>query len=108
MEPEGDEAHGPVRQIEIRMVFAEQVRYVKGNPVREAGPDPARVMAALHPELERAVQAVYGEQTTLVINEGKSSDIRLTGNFFEKAPVTRAAVGVMLAAALEELELGDE
>ena len=108
MEAKGVEAHGPARQIEIRMVFAEQVRYVKGNPVRKTGPDPARVMAALHPELERAVQAVYGEQTTVVINEGKSSDIRLTGNFFEKAPVVRSAVGEMLALALEGLELGDE
>jgi hypothetical protein len=96
------------RCIEVRVVApAPRVRYEKGQPVREAGPDFERVIAAVRPSVEAALQAVYGVGTEIRLVEGKSADVRLTGTFPVKAGEVRQRVSEALADAFDGLELGD-
>lgn len=97
------------RQIEIRLAEpAPRYRYEKGKPVKEPTPDMNRVIRAIEDEVTEKVQAVYGEETGVLITVGKAADIRLTGTFQEKATETRKAVGEILAGVFENLELSED
>lgn len=91
------------RRIEIRMAFPERVRYEKGQPVRERGPDPNRVFGLLHPEVARALQDHYGPHTEVTFAVGRTPDVRLTGRFPEKPGDVKERVQETLALALEGL-----
>ena len=97
------EATGYTRQIEIRLVFPEKIRYEQGKPVKEPGPDPERVIAALRPEVEQGIQQRYGEETEVVFRVAQAPSIRVTGQFGEKAGVTGAFVQEILDGAFEHL-----
>ncbi|GGL93690.1 hypothetical protein GCM10010840_34570 [Deinococcus aerolatus] len=100
---EDSEATGYTRQIEIRMVFPEKIRYEKGRPVKEPGPDPERVIAALRPEVERGVQGRYGEETEVIFRVAQAPSIRVTGQFGEKVAITAAFAQEVLDGAFEHL-----
>lgn len=100
---DNSEATGYTRQIEIRMVFPEKIRYEKGKPVKEPGPDPERVIAALRPEVERGVQEKYGEETEVVFRVAQAPSIRVSGQFGEKAAMTGAFVQEVLDGVFENL-----
>lgn len=91
------------RQIEVRLTFPERVRYEKGRPVKEPGPDPERVIAALRPEVERGIQEKYGEETEVTFRVAQAPSIRVNGSFGEKAGVTSAFVQGILDGAFEHL-----
>jgi hypothetical protein len=96
------------RCIEVRVVAPQaRVRYEKGQPVREAGPDFGRVIAAIFPVVEQGLQAVYGAGTEIRVVEGKAADVRLTGTFPVKAGEVRQRVSEVLADAFDGLELSD-
>ncbi|CAM3440081.1 hypothetical protein DESA109040_12735 [Deinococcus saxicola] len=97
------EATGYTRQIEIRMVFPEKIRYEKGRPVKEPGPDPERVIAALRPEVEQGIQDKYGEETEVIFRVAQAPSIRVTGQFGEKVAVTGAFAQEVLDGAFEHL-----
>lgn len=97
------ETMGYTRQIEIRMVFPEKIRYEKGQPIKEPGPDPERVIAALRPEVERGIQDKYGEETEVIFRVAQAPSIRVTGQFGEKAGVTGAFVQEVLDGVFENL-----
>ncbi|CAM4058210.1 DinI-like family protein [Deinococcus marmoris] len=97
------EATGYTRQIEIRMVFPEKIRYEKGKAVKEPGPDPERVIAALRSEVERGVQDRYGEETQVIFRVAQAPSIRVTGQFGEKVAITAAFVQEVLDGAFEHL-----
>ncbi|CAM3507111.1 hypothetical protein DESA109040_14800 [Deinococcus saxicola] len=97
------ETTGYTRRIEIRMVFPEKIRYEKGNPVKEPGPDPERVIAALRPEVERGIQEKYGEETEVVFRVAQAPSIRVTGQFGQKVAVTAAFAQEVLDGAFEHL-----
>ena len=85
------------------MVFPEKIRYEKGKPVKEPGPDPERVIAALRPEVERGVQGRYGEETEVIFRVAQAPSIRVTGQFGEKAGVTGHLFKKCWTASFEHL-----
>ena len=94
---------GYTRQIEIRLTFPERVRYEKGRPVKEVGPDPERVIAALRPEVEQGIQEKYGEETEVTFRTAQAPSIRVNGQFGEKAGTISAFVQGVLDGAFEHL-----
>lgn len=102
-EQDDSESTAYTRQIEIRMVFPEKVRYEKGKPVKEPGPDPERVIAALRPEVERGIQGRYGEETEVIFRVAQAPSIRVNGHFGEKVAVTAAFAQEVLDGAFEHL-----
>lgn len=93
------------RCIEVRLVSpTPRVRYEKGKPVKEEGPDFGRVMAAIQPSVERSLQAIYGAETEIRLVQGKAADVRLSGTFAVKAGEVRARVQEAVAEAFDNLE----
>ncbi|GAA5533974.1 hypothetical protein [Deinococcus aluminii] len=99
------EAQNHDRQIEIRLALpAPRVRYEKGKAVKEAGPDMTRVIALIRPQVEGALQRVYGAQTEVRFTVGRASDVRLSGTFPVKVSEVRLRVAEVLEDAFENLE----
>lgn len=93
------------RCIEVRLVApTPRVRYEKGKPVKEEGPDFTRVMAAIRPSVEHSLQAIYGPETEIRLVQGKAADVRLSGTFPVKAGEVRARVQEAVAEAFDNLE----
>lgn len=93
------------RCIEIRLVApTPRVRYEKGKPVKEEGPDFERVLRAIRPSVEAALQGIYGSETEIRLVEGKSADVRLSGTFSVKAGEVRTRVQEAVADAFDNLE----
>lgn len=103
------EATAYTRRIEIRLARpAPQVRYEKGKMVKEPVPDMERVMAKIQPELTVALQSLYGEQTEVLLTLAQAADIRVQGQFKDKAGVIRAVVEDLLSNVFDHLELGED
>lgn len=97
------------RRIEIRLTRpAPRVRYEKGKMTKEEGSDMERVIAKIQPELEVALQSLYGSQTEVLITLGQAADIRFQGQFKEKASVMRDVIEDLLSNVFEHLELEEE
>lgn len=93
------------RCIEVRLVApTPRIRYEKGKPVKEEGPDFERVMAAIQPSVEQSLQAIYGPETEVRLVQGKAADVRLSGTFPVKAGEIRARVNEAVAEAFDNLE----
>ena len=97
------------RQIEIRLAQpTPHVRYEKGKVVKEPVADMARVIEKIQPELTVALQSLYGAQTEVRITLAQAADIRVQGQFKDKAGVIRAVVEDLLSNVFDHLELGED
>ncbi|GAA5502375.1 hypothetical protein Dxin01_02119 [Deinococcus xinjiangensis] len=97
------------RQIEIRLARpTPHIRYEKGKVVKEPVADMERVIEKIRPELTVALQSLYGGETEVRITLAQAADIRVQGQFKDKAGVIRAVVEDLLSNVFDHLELGED